>query len=287
MMLNFCVATSSEEMVPSDIAFLKDYLKAEKEVVLGSFGVQFEVEKKLIATDIKLRNGKQIDLNFLSENDRSVNLLVSDMDGTLLEEECIDEIAELVGKGPEVKKITALAMKEGLNFEEALERRLALIKGTEIEVLEKCMAKRINIRYGAKVLFKTFKKHFGDTAILSGGFTFFSDRIQRELKADFSFANVLEFKNNRLTGKILGSVINSEKKTELMKQLSARQGKNISNAVAVGDGNNDIAMISESHMGISFRGGDQVNLSAKHVLKNSNISAILHLLGLREDQFVY
>jgi len=73
----------------------------------------------------------------------------------------------------------------------------------------------------------------------------------------------------------------------LMKQLSARQGKNISNAVAVGDGNNDIAMISESHMGISFRGSDQVNLSAKHVLKNSNISAILHLLGLREDQFVY
>ena len=287
MMVNFCVATSSEEMVPPDIAFLKDFLKAEKEVVLGSFGVQFEVEKKLIATDIELPNGKQIDLNFLSDNDRSVNLLVSDMDGTLLEEECIDEIAELVGKGPEVKKITALAMKEGLNFEEALVRRLALIKGTEIEVLEKCMAKRINIRYGAKVLFKTFKKHFGDTAILSGGFTFFSDRIQRELKADFSFANVLEFKNNRLTGKILGSVINSEKKTELMKQLSARQGKNISNAVAVGDGNNDIAMISESHMGISFRGGDQVNLSAKHVLKNSNISAILHLLGLREDQFVY
>ena len=287
MMVNFCVATSSEEMVPPDIAFLKDFLKAEKEVVLGSLGVQFEVEKKLIATDIKLPNGKQIDLNFLSDNDRSVNLLVSDMDGTLLEEECIDEIAELVGKGPEVKKITALAMKEGLNFEEALVRRLALIKGTEIEVLEKCMAKRINIRYGAKVLFKTFKKHFGDTAILSGGFTFFSDRIQRQLKADFSFANVLEFKNNRLTGKILGSIVNSEKKTELMKQLSARQGKNISNAVAVGDGNNDIAMISESHMGISFRGGDQVNLSAKHVLKNSNISAILHLLGLREDQFVY
>ena len=287
MMVNFCVATSSEEMVPPDIAFLKDFLKAEKEVVLGSFGVQFEVEKKLIATDIELPNGKQIDLNFLSDNDRSVNLLVSDMDGTLLEEECIDEIAELVGKGPEVKKITALAMKEGLNFEEALVRRLALIKGTEIEVLEKCMAKRINIRYGAKVLFKTFKKHFGDTAILSGGFTFFSDRIQRQLKADFSFANVLEFKNNRLTGKILGSIVNSERKTELMKQLCARQGKNISNAVAVGDGNNDIAMITESHMGISFRGGDQVNRSAKHVLKNSNISAILHLLGLREDQFVY
>ncbi len=286
-MLNFCVATSCEKIVNSDIAFLKDYLKAEREDVLGSFGVQFEVEKKLIATDINLHNGKKIDLNFLSEDDRRVHLLVSDMDGTILEEECIDEIAELIGKGPEVKKITALAMNEGLNFEEALERRLALIKGTEIEVLEKCMAKRINIRDGAKVLFKTFKKHFGETAILSGGFTFFSDRIQKDLKADFSFANVLEFKSNRATGKILGSVINSEKKTELMKQLSARQGKKTLNVVAVGDGNNDIGMISESRMGISFKGSHQVNLSAKHVLKNSNISAILHLLGLREDQFVY
>ena len=286
-MLNFCVATSCEEMVTSDIAFLKNYLKAEREDVLGSFGAQFEVEKKLIARDVMVHNGKKIDLNFLSEGDRKVHLLVSDMDGTILEEECIDEIAELIGKGPEVKKITALAMKEDLNFEEALERRLALIKGTEIEVLEKCMAKRINIRDGAEVLFKTFKKHFGETAILSGGFTFFSDRIQRNLKADFSFANVLELKSNRLTGKILGSIINSERKTELMKQLSARQGKNTSDVVAVGDGNNDIGMISESRMGISFRGSHQVNLSAKHVLKNSNISAILHLLGLREDQFVY
>ena len=92
-MVNFCVATSSEEMVPPDIAFLKDYLKAEKVVVLGSFGVQFEVEKKLIATGIELPNGKQIDLNFLSEEDRCVHLLVADMDGTILEEECIDEIA--------------------------------------------------------------------------------------------------------------------------------------------------------------------------------------------------
>ena len=286
-MLNFCVATSCEEMVTSDIAFLKNYLKAEREDVLGSFGAQFEVEKKLIATDIKLNSGKKIDLNFLSEGDRCVHLLVSDMDGTILEEECIDEIAELAGKGPEVKKITALAMKEGLNFEEALERRLALLRGTGIEVLEKCMEKKINIREGAEVLFKTFKKYFGETAILSGGFTFFSDRIQQDLKADFSFANVLEFKSNRLTGKVLGSVINSDKKTELMKQLSSRQGKKTSNVVAVGDGNNDIGMISESHMGISFRGSHQLNLSAKHVLKNSNISAILHLLGLREDQFVY
>ena len=286
-MLNFCVATCCEELVTSDISFLKDYLKAERVDVLGTLGAQFEVKRKLIPTVILLNNGKKIDLNFISEDDRRVHLLVSDMDGTILEQECIDEIAELVGKGPEVKKITTLAMKEGLNFEEALEKRLALIKGTGKEVLEKCMAKKINIRHGAEVLFKTFKKNFGETAILSGGFTFFSDRIQRELKADFSFANVLEFKSNRLTGKILGSKINSEKKTELMKQLSARQGKKTTNVVAVGDGNNDIGMISESGMGISFKGGHQVDLAAKHVLKNSNISAILHLLGLREDQFVY
>ena len=286
-MLNFCVATSREEISNSEISFLKDHLKAERVELLGAFGTQFEVKRKLIATDIQLKSGKQIDLNFLSENDRRVHLLVSDMDGTILKEECIDEIADLVGKGPEVKKITSLAMKEGLNFEEALDRRLALIKGIGIEVLEKCMAKRINIRYGAKVLFKTFKKHFGETAILSGGFTFFADRVQRQLEADFSFANVLEFENNLLTGKILGSIINSEKKVELIKRLSSRQGKNSSDVVAVGDGNNDLGMISEARVGISFKGSRQLNLNAKHVLKNSDISAILYLLGLREEQFVY
>ena len=105
-MLNLCVATSNEKMSNSDISFLKDHLKAERVEVLGAFGVQFEVEKKLIPTAIHLKSGKQLDLNFISENERSVHLLVSDMDGTILEDECIDEIAELVGKGPEVKKIT-------------------------------------------------------------------------------------------------------------------------------------------------------------------------------------
>ena len=286
-MFNFCVATSSGEMLASEISLLKDHLKADRVDVLGPFGVQFEVEKKLIATAMQLTNGKKVDLNFISEDERRVHLLVSDMDGTILEEECIDEIAELAGKGSEVKKITTLAMREGLNFEDALERRLTIIKGTGIEVLEKCMAKRINIRRGADVLFKTFKKHLGETAILSGGFTFFADRVQKELKADFSFANVLEFKKNRLTGKTLGSIINSEKKTELMKQLSKRQGKNTSNVVAVGDGNNDLGMISEACVSISFKGSHQLNLTAKHVLRYSDISAILYLLGLREEQFVY
>ena len=105
-MLNFCVATSCEELVTSDISFLKDYLRAERVDVLGTLGAQFEVKRKPIPTVILLNSGKKIDLNFISEDDRRVHLLVSDMDGTILEEECIDEIAELVGKGPEVKKIT-------------------------------------------------------------------------------------------------------------------------------------------------------------------------------------
>ena len=209
------------------------------------------------------------------------------MDGTILQEECIDEIADLVGKGLEVRSITAQSMKEGLNFEEALQRRLALLRGTELKVLEHCLSKKINVRPGAVTLFRTFKKHFGKTAILSGGFTYFSDHIQRELEADFSFANVLEYKEGRLTGKATGTIVNAEKKLELMKQLIARQGKNSSQVVAVGDGNNDIKMISESGVGISFKGSNHLNLSAKHVLKNSDISAILYLLGLREEQFVY
>ena len=287
-MSNFCVVTSHEEIISSEISFLKSYIKPEKVDILGSRGLQFQIDPKKKTPDkIELESGKKIDVNFISEDERNVNLLVSDMDGTILEEECIDEIADLVGKGPEVKTITALAMKEGLNFKEALEKRLALLKGTRVEVLEHCIAKKINIRSGATVLFKTFKKHFGETAILSGGFTFFADRIQKELEADFSFANVLEIDNNRLTGKIIGSIINSDKKTELMGKLGARKGKSSSGVVAVGDGNNDIGMILESAVGVSFKGSNQLNISAKHILQNSDISAILYLLGIKEEQFVH
>ncbi len=286
-MLNFCVVTSHEEINASEINFLKDHLKAERVDILGSCGVQFQVQAEMTKDELHLERSKNIDINFITEDERRVHLLASDMDGTILEEECIDEIADLVGKGSEVKNITALAMKEGLNFEEALQRRLALLRGTELKVLEHCLSKKINVRPGAVTLFRTFKKHFGKTAILSGGFTYFSDHIQKELEADFSFANVLECKENRLTGKVLGTIVNAEKKTELMKQLISRQGKNSSNVVAVGDGNNDITMISESGVGISFKGSNQLNLAAKHMLKNSDISAILYMLGLKEEQFVY
>ena len=224
-MLNFCVVTSHKEITSSEIAFLKNRLNAERVDVLGSCGVQFQVHPENITEELKLERNKKIDINFITEDERSVHLLVSDMDGTILEEECIDEIAQLVGKGPEVRSITAKAMQEGLNFEEALQKRLALLKGTELEVLQHCLSKKINVRPGAAVLFKTFKKYFGKTAILSGGFTFFSDHIQKELEADFSFANVLEYKENRLTGKALGTIVNADKKLELMKQLIARQGK--------------------------------------------------------------
>ena len=286
-MLNFCVVTSHKEILASEIALLKNHLNAKKVDVLGSCGVQFQVDPENITEELKLKRIKKIDINFITEDERSVHLLASDMDGTILEEECIDEIADLVGKGSEVRSITAQAMKEGLNFDESLQKRLALLKGTELEVLEHCLSKKINVRPGAVTLFRTFKKHFGKTAILSGGFTYFSDHIQKELEADFSFANVLEYKENRLTGKALGTIVNAEKKLELMKQLIARQGKNNSRVVAVGDGNNYVRMISESGVGISFKGSDHLNLSAKHVLKNSDISAILYLLGLREEQFVY
>ena len=286
-MLNFCVVTSHKEIPSSEITFLKNKLNAERVDVLGSCGVQFQVHPDNITEELKLERSKKIDINFITEDERSVHLLASDMDGTILEEECIDEIADLVGKGSEVRSITAQAMKEGLNFDESLQKRLALLKGTKLEVLEHCLSKKINVRPGAVTLFRTFKKHFGKTAILSGGFTYFSDHIQKELEADFSFANVLEYKEGRLTGKATGTIVNAEKKLELMKQLIARQGKNSSKVVAVGDGNNDIKMISESGVGISFKGSDHLNLSAKHVLKNSDISAILYLLGLREEQFVY
>ena len=130
-MLNFCVVTSHKEIPSSEITFLKNKLNAERVDVLGSCGVQFQVHPDNITEELKLERSKKIDINFITEDERSVHLLASDMDGTILEEECIDEIADLVGKGSEVRSITAQAMKEGLNFDESLQKRLALLQGTK------------------------------------------------------------------------------------------------------------------------------------------------------------
>ncbi len=285
-MVNYCIVTSSQPISDNLIRSIVKDIEFNKLVRLGEGGIEIQLNGSHDVEFLRQKFASKLDFNIVTKSDRNKSLLIADLDGTILKEECIDQIAFLVGKGHEVQKITRRAMTENLNFNMALSQRLQILKGTNIEIFYNCLKNKINIRPGTKILFSTFKKLLGKTAIVSGGFTFFTEAIGKEISADFNYANVLEFKKNRLTGNTLGPVLNGEGKGEILKILCNKLNIDHNKSLAVGDGNNDINMISLAGLGVAFHGSKKLNQRAKIILENSNLSAILYLLGIKEEQFV-
>ena len=286
-MADYCIVTSKKPISDTQQFVITKNINYSKLVKLGQRGIELKIKDRKGLKALRRRFSSELDFNIVTELDRNKSLLLADMDGTILNEECIDELAFLIGRGEEVQQITRKAMTENLSFDWALRERLQMLKGTSMDVLISCLKEKINIRSGAKILFKTFNKLLGKTAIVSGGFTFFSEAISKEISSDFNYANVLEIKENKLTGNVIGSILNGEKKSEILKNLCMKMNIDQSRTLAIGDGNNDISMISMAGLGIAFNGSKALNKSAKIVLKNSDLSAILYLLGIREEQFVY
>jgi phosphoserine phosphatase len=286
-MTNYCVVTSNKTITDAQTDIISKNLEFENLVRLGKNGVQLTITNSQVMGALPSFLSVGLDFNFVTALDRKKLLLLVDMDGTILEEECIDELAYLVGKGKEVQRITRKAMQEGLNFDRALKKRLKILRGTRIETLSTCLKDRINVRPGVVALFKTFRKFFGKTAIVSGGFTFFSEKIGKEIGADFNYANVLDFENNKMTGEIIGPILNRERKGEILKYLCHKMDIDKKKVIAVGDGNNDVVMTSLAGLGVSFKGSNALDRSVKITLKNSDLSAILYLLGIREEAFIY
>ena len=285
-MVKYCVVTSSYPISDSLIRSIVEDIKFNKLVRLGECGVELQTNGGQDIELLRQKFSSKLDFNIVTKLDRKKSLLLADLDGTILEEECIDQIAFLVGKGQQVQEITRKAMTENMSFNWALSKRLQMLKGTSIEILYNCLKDQINLRPGTKILFRTFKKLLGKTAIVSGGFTFFSEAIGKDISADFNYANILEFEKNRLTGNTIGPVLNAERKGHILTSLCKKLNIDHSRSLAVGDGNNDINMISSAGLGVAFHGSKKLKKRAKIILENSNLSAILYLLGIREEQFV-
>ncbi len=285
-MVNYCIVTSSRPISDSLIRSIVQDIKFKKLVRLGECGIELQTNGSQYLELFRQKFSSKLDFNIVTKSDRKKSLLLADMDGTILKEECIDQIAFLVGKGYEVQEITRKAMTENLSFNRALSERLRILKGTSIDILHNCLLNQINIRPGTKILFRTFKKLLGKTAIVSGGFTYFTEAIGKEVSADFNYANVLEFEKNRLTGNIIGPVINAKRKGQILTRLCKTLNIDYSKSLAIGDGNNDINMVSLAGLGVAFQGTNKLNKRAKIILENSDLSAILYLLGIREEQFV-
>ena len=224
-----------------------------------------------------------VDLAFQQDNmyRRNRRLVVFDMDSTLIEAEVIDELAELAGVGAQVSAITEQAMRGEIDFAESFTARMALLRGLKEEALQR-VASRLKITEGAEHLLATLHALGYKTAILSGGFTYFARDLQARLDIDYVYANELDIADGMVTGKVVGSIVDGARKAELLRRLADEQGIDLQQVIAVGDGANDLPMLSIAGLGIAFRAKPLVKQSADQSISTLGLDAILYLLGFSD-----
>ena len=214
---------------------------------------------------------------------RNRRLVAFDMDSTLIQAEVIDELAKRAGVGKQVSAITERAMRGEIEFKESLQQRVALLKGLPESALAE-VAATLKLTDGTERLISTLKKLGYKTAILSGGFTYFGRALQRRLGFDYVFSNDLEIENGIITGKLASEIVDGQKKASLLASIAQHEGFSLEQTIAVGDGANDLPMLSIAGLGIAFRAKPIVKESAKQSLTTLGLDGILYLMGLSERE---
>ena len=229
---------------------------------------------------LELASHYDIDIAYQEDNifRRNRRLVVFDMDSTLIDAEVIDELAHEAGVGDQVAAITEAAMQGEIDFKASFTQRMALLKGLDASVLQS-VAERLRLNEGAEHLISTLKKLGFKTAIVSGGFTFFGEYLQKRLGVDYVYANQLDIEDGLVTGRVTGEIIDGQRKAELLRQIAEREGLMLQQVIAVGDGANDLPMLSIAGLGIAFRAKPLVKASAKQSISNLGLDGILYLLG--------
>jgi phosphoserine phosphatase len=232
---------------------------------------------------LEVTSALEVDLAFQQDNmyRRNRRLVVFDMDSTLIEAEVIDELAALAGVGEQVSAITERAMRGEIEFSESFRERVALLRGLEETALEEIVS-QLRITEGAEHLISTLKTLGYKTAILSGGFTYFARRLQQHLGMDYVYANELAIVDGRVTGEVSGVIVDGARKAELLKQLAVEEGIDLQQVIAVGDGANDLPMLSIAGLGIAFRAKPLVKQSAEQSISTLGLDAILYLMGFSD-----
>ena len=214
---------------------------------------------------------------------RMRRLICFDMDSTLIQTECIDELAKRAGVGDKVSEITARAMRGEIDFKESFKERVALLKGLDASVM-KDIAEHMPITEGTDRLMSVLKTCGYKIAILSGGFTYFGDYLQKKFGVDYVYANELEIdENGKLTGNYLGDIVDGHRKAELLKLIAQVEKVNLAQTIAVGDGVNDLPMISEAGLGIAFHAKPRVVANAQQSINTMGIDGILYFLGFKDS----
>ena len=214
---------------------------------------------------------------------RMRRLICFDMDSTLIQTECIDELAKRAGVGEQVARITEKAMRGEIDFRESFTQRVALLKGLDSSVLQD-IAEHLPITEGADRLMSVLKKCGYKIAILSGGFTYFGEYLRRKYNIDYVYANELEIgPDGKLTGRYVGEIVDGRRKAELLRLIAQVEKINLAQTIAVGDGANDLPMISEAGLGIAFHAKPKVKAGARQAISNLGLDGVLYFLGFKDS----
>ncbi len=244
------------------------------------------------AVDIRFRGARPdfapvagIDANFVPVDNRRKKLLIADMDSTIIPVECIDELADFAGVLPEVSAITEIAMRGEMGFEQSLIQRVALLAGLDESALERCYIERISLNPGARILVQTMNNLDAMTALVSGGFTYFTEKVATDSGFQMNRANVLNLENGVLTGKVKMPILGRESKQTALNEICVMRGITAQDVIAVGDGANDLRMIEAAGLGVAYRAKETLKASADAVLDHSDLTALLALQGISEAEY--
>lgn len=229
---------------------------------------------------------RAVDAALVASEGRRKKVLVADMDSTMINEECIDELAAALGIKDQVSEITARAMRGELDFEQALDTRVALLKGLERKVIEEVRRENITLAPGGRALIQTMKAYGAYTSLVSGGFTFFADYFGKRIGFDEAIANVLEFDGDQLTGTVSKPIVDKTTKRVRLEELAAERNLPLSSTLAVGDGANDLDMIKVAGFGVALHAKPAVAAEAGIRIDHGDLTALLYLQGFTDEEIV-
>ena len=281
---------ADQDMNIDDIKRLTGRIPLDENARTPKASVEFSVRgtprdrEQMKADFMKLSAEQEMDISFQEESmyRRMRRLICFDMDSTLIETEVIDELAIRAGVGDQVKAITEAAMRGEIDFCESFRQRCALLKGLDVSVMQE-IAENLPITEGVDRLMRILKKVGFKIAILSGGFTYFGNYLKQKYNIDYVYANELEVENGKLTGRHVGDIVDGKRKAELLRLIAQVENVDIRQTVAVGDGANDLPMISIAGLGIAFHAKPKVKATAKQSISTIGLDGILYFLGYKDS----